>query len=276
MSFDPATLFANNEVGAWYEIRDITTLFQNAEGTIPVTADGQPVGKILDKSGNGNHATESVASKRPTYRSVGGVQWLDFDQIDDKIIIPYQLSGDNTLGISYLPDASQTAFILVDSQQNNPWGIMGVEGNSSTFVNNTIITGLGLNALRWDSIGSTVSGLNRNDLYNSYASSGVVLADLSFVDWPSVFSYGKYNTYLRSGFTKTTGYIMVEGSLDEQTSLGLEEYLTALTVPAVEPPSSVLNSETINLRVTRRTITLDQYPSSVSLRQTPASIKLEV
>jgi hypothetical protein len=36
------------------------------------------------------------------------------------------------------------------------------------------------------------------------------------------------------------------------------------------------HAETINLRVTRRTITLDQYPSSVSLRQTPAAIKLEV
>jgi hypothetical protein len=234
MAFDLATLFANGEVGVWYEPRDITTLFQDAEGTIPVTADGQPIGKILDKSGSGNHATQSIASKRPTYRNVGGVQWLEFDQIDDKIIIPYQLSGDNTLGISYLPDASQTAFLLIDSQQNNPWGIGGTQGSSSTFVNNTINRG-GLNSLRWDSISSTVSDLNRNDLYNSYLSSRVFLATLGFTSWPSVFSYGKYNTSSLSGFIKTTGYIMVEGTLNEQTSLDLEEYLTALTVPAVDP-----------------------------------------
>ena len=86
MAFDPATLFANGEVGTWYEPRDITTLFQDAAGTIPVTADGQPVGKILDKSGNGNHASQSVSSKRPTYRDVGGVQWLEFDGADDILV----------------------------------------------------------------------------------------------------------------------------------------------------------------------------------------------
>jgi hypothetical protein len=36
------------------------------------------------------------------------------------------------------------------------------------------------------------------------------------------------------------------------------------------------HAETINLRVSRREITLDQYPRSVSLRQTPRVIKLEV
>jgi len=231
--FKPDHLFENNEVGTWYEYRDMETLFQDAEGTIPVTADGQQVGKILDKSGNGNHATQSVASKRPTYRDVDGVQWLEFDQIDDKIIIPYRLNGVNTLGISYLPDAAQTDFILVDSQQSNPWGITGAEGNSSTSVNNTHGANEGLSSIRWDSVNSTVAGLTRDDLYNSYANSSVILAALNFrTIWPSVFSYGKYNTSSLSGFTKTTGYIMVEGTLDEQTSLGLEEYLTALTVPA--------------------------------------------
>lgn len=46
----PAELFKSGEVGAWYDPSDLATLFQDAEGTAPVTAAGQPVGLILDKS----------------------------------------------------------------------------------------------------------------------------------------------------------------------------------------------------------------------------------
>jgi len=43
-------LFRNGEVGAWLEPRDISTLYQDSAGTIPVTTDGDPVGLVLDKS----------------------------------------------------------------------------------------------------------------------------------------------------------------------------------------------------------------------------------
>jgi hypothetical protein len=46
------SLFDNNEVGVRYEIWDTSTLFQDAAGTTPVTAPGQPVGLVLDKSNN--------------------------------------------------------------------------------------------------------------------------------------------------------------------------------------------------------------------------------
>ena len=49
-SFDPATLFALGEDGAWYEAFDISTLFQDSTGTTPVTAASDPVGLMLDKS----------------------------------------------------------------------------------------------------------------------------------------------------------------------------------------------------------------------------------
>lgn len=44
------SLFANNEQGFAYDPNDLTTLYQNATGTVPVTAAGQPVGLMLDKS----------------------------------------------------------------------------------------------------------------------------------------------------------------------------------------------------------------------------------
>lgn len=58
-------LFSASEPGAWYDPSDLSTLFQDAAGTTPVTAVEQPVGRILDKSGRGNHATQATTTKRP-------------------------------------------------------------------------------------------------------------------------------------------------------------------------------------------------------------------
>lgn len=49
-STSPRALFALGEVGVWFDPSDLTTLFQDSAGTIPVTAAGQPVGLMLDKS----------------------------------------------------------------------------------------------------------------------------------------------------------------------------------------------------------------------------------
>ncbi len=66
-AFSPAVLFAAGEQGAWYDPTDLSTLFQDSAGTTPVTAVEQPVGRWLDKSGRGNHATQSTSLSRPTY-----------------------------------------------------------------------------------------------------------------------------------------------------------------------------------------------------------------
>lgn len=59
-----AIISENN--GAWFDPSDLSTLFQDAAGTTPVTAVEQPVGLMLDKSGNGNHATQPITASRPT------------------------------------------------------------------------------------------------------------------------------------------------------------------------------------------------------------------
>jgi hypothetical protein len=58
-------LFGAGEQGGWYDVSDMSTLFQDSAGTTPVTAVEQPVGRILDKSGRGNHATQATTTKRP-------------------------------------------------------------------------------------------------------------------------------------------------------------------------------------------------------------------
>ena len=84
VSFLPTDLFASGEQGVYFDPSDITTLFQDSAGTIPVTTAGDPVGKILDKSGRGNHATQSTAGKRPTWQvDPYGYGYLAFDGVDD-------------------------------------------------------------------------------------------------------------------------------------------------------------------------------------------------
>jgi len=60
-------LFAGGKVGGMWDLGDTSTLFQEAVGATPVTAVTQPIGRVNDKSGNGNHATQSTAGARPLF-----------------------------------------------------------------------------------------------------------------------------------------------------------------------------------------------------------------
>jgi hypothetical protein len=97
--FTPLSLFKNNEQGAWYDPSDISTLFQDAAGSTPVTSDGDPVGYMGDKSGNGHHATQSISASRPIYKTDGTLHWLQFDGVDDNLSHPYS-SGTSDLTLA--------------------------------------------------------------------------------------------------------------------------------------------------------------------------------
>lgn len=93
LPWTPLPLFAAGEQGAWYDPSDLSTLFQDAAGTIPVTAVGDPVGRMLDKSGRGNHAAQSVSAARPAYQTDGALHWLEFDGVDDFMGVSMDLTG---------------------------------------------------------------------------------------------------------------------------------------------------------------------------------------
>ena len=63
--WNPRDGLIGSDQGLWLDPSDLTTLFQDAAGTTPVTAVEQPVGLMLDKSGRGNHAFQTVSTKRP-------------------------------------------------------------------------------------------------------------------------------------------------------------------------------------------------------------------
>lgn len=83
-AFTPADLFLAAEKGGWWDPSDFATMFQDTAATIPVTATGQSVARINDKSGNGKHLLQSTAGSRPTLQQDGaGKYYLDFDGTAD-------------------------------------------------------------------------------------------------------------------------------------------------------------------------------------------------
>lgn len=77
-TFTPATLFASGEKGFWLDASDFGNMFQDTAGTTPVTAVGQSVKLIRDKSGNSNHFTQETNA--PTLqKDATGNYYLDFD-----------------------------------------------------------------------------------------------------------------------------------------------------------------------------------------------------
>jgi hypothetical protein len=70
---------------AWYDPSDVSTLFQDAAGTTPVTTDGQIVQKMADKSGNNNHLLQSTSGREPLYKVniQNGKAIIRCDGVDD-------------------------------------------------------------------------------------------------------------------------------------------------------------------------------------------------
>src|SRR5690554_7397019 len=85
-----AQLFGNGEQGAMYlpkpQVLGQQVLWQDVEGTVPVMSDGDPVGLMLDLSGNDNHATQETSAARPIYRTDGTLHWLQGNGVNQHII----------------------------------------------------------------------------------------------------------------------------------------------------------------------------------------------
>jgi hypothetical protein len=71
---------------AWWDVSDISTLFQDSAGTTPVALNNDPVGRINDKSGNGRLLTQGTAGNRPLYKdSLYGAPSVLFDKVNDSL-----------------------------------------------------------------------------------------------------------------------------------------------------------------------------------------------
>ncbi|MEN8659820.1 MAG: hypothetical protein ABF313_17440, partial [Marivita sp.] len=131
-AFRPTKLFASGEEGAWYDTSDISVLFQDTAGTTPVTASGQTIARVNDKSGNGLNATQATTAARPSYIVDADGAFIQHDPVDDALTVTLpdmgtaatvayvtrsevRLLEDQTLNGSYtLPTQEIANFVAID------------------------------------------------------------------------------------------------------------------------------------------------------------------
>jgi hypothetical protein len=107
---------------AWYDFSDLTKLYQTNATTTPVTANGQTIGYVADKSGNsGRQVTQATEGNRPTWKAnaqnsrgaglFGGSHWLKSGDFG----APGTQTQPNTIFlVSKNTDAEGTGNIMID------------------------------------------------------------------------------------------------------------------------------------------------------------------
>ena len=116
-SFTPLDLFSGGAQGIWLDPSDLSTMFSDRAGTIQVTTPGTVVGKRLDKSGRGNHATAPTDAARPIYgvEPKGGRRnLLTYSEAFSESVWT-KLNATVTANTTAAPDGTTTADTLTDN-----------------------------------------------------------------------------------------------------------------------------------------------------------------
>jgi hypothetical protein len=66
-AWTPASL--GSRLKGWWEVGDLSTLFKDTAGSTPVSADGDAIARINDKSGSGNFLSQATSGNRPVYHT---------------------------------------------------------------------------------------------------------------------------------------------------------------------------------------------------------------
>lgn len=240
-------LFSNNEQGFFYDPNDLSTMYQDAVGTIPVTSVGQPVGLIRDKSGRGNHAFQTTSASRPILRknAATGAYYLGFDGTDDFLV---------TNGINFTATDKISLFAglqkLADTTQIVAELSPGTSANAGSFylVVGSDLGGIGYTAMSRGSFAASAGKSARNFTYlapdtavlsvkhdisgdlSSMRRNGVVGIDST--DDKGAGNFGNYPLYIgRRGGTSLSfnghiyGLISVGKLTSDKETVGIEKEL---------------------------------------------------
>lgn len=108
-------LFSNSEQGFAYDINDLSTLYQDAVGTTPVTTAGQPVGLVLDKS-RGLVLGSELVTNGDFIQGVSGFYATggELSIVDGKLRFTATSAGD-AIFLRYYTDSSSTDFYKLET-----------------------------------------------------------------------------------------------------------------------------------------------------------------
>ncbi len=166
------SMFSNSEQGFAYDPNDLTTLYQDAAGTIPVTGAGQPVAMMTDISGNNHIAIQTQSGLRPPLQkdATTGYYYLWPDGADDFLVISavnFTATDKLSLFIAERTEKLNALSSLIETGSNytNPTGGFGyfTPGVASTEASaKTISGGISGGGGYWNfGIVNTNSGWNR-------------------------------------------------------------------------------------------------------------------
>lgn len=227
MTFDPLSLFSQAQAGAWYDPSDLSTMFQDTAASVPVTAAGQAVARINDKSGNVRHLTQSTAARCPTYEVAGnGKAHLLFDGTDDFLSasFPMTLPFDRVSGIQQLSWtlndavfwAGSSAGLLTQNSKSPQLRI--VSGGTAVAVQNGALD-VGQNGIVTERHVANASKLaiNNGSYVSGDAGSGA----------PTSLSVGASSSASGASNIRLYGMLMRAGSLSDDEMASLRSWMAA-------------------------------------------------
>jgi hypothetical protein len=201
-------LFASSEQGAWYDPSDLSTMFQDSSGTAPVTADGQPVGLILDKSkGNTIPYPPTGFGSVPFGVTVSSDGTTDFDPTayrlteGDSGVTTYYV--DKSTGLDTNPGTSSSPFKTIlkaisTGRGDAPSVLIKAKGGTyflTENMNNKRPEATNLSIVSWD--GQTVVMSHENPNISSWT----LDSDNTYYSSVAGYGYSDYRSHVWDGKT---------------------------------------------------------------------------
>lgn len=241
-------LFANGVQGFFYDPSDLSTMFQDVAGTIPVTAAGQPIRLIRDKSGRNNHAYSTTSSKSPIFeqKPILGANFVT----DSTLAEPSKWNTGAALGVSV--SGNKLIFNNVQAYHASVTSALSTKLTvGKRYLLSYIISGYVSGTVRAQLIGGATintAGFNKNGRVSLVITA---TASHSFIGFQSMATGTKLNiseVYLQeiTGYLAAQNHIKYDG-VDDRLTTNLPAQLSGCTVvrSVLNVGTQILTGQTI-------------------------------
>lgn len=213
----------------WFDFSDLSTLFQNSTRTNPVTADGQSIGGVVDKSGNGFHGSQPSGTYQPVYKA-NIKNGLGICRTDTTDYLSIPLSSTNSshtfVGVVSPPAAGTTSRTIFDSQSgrlaistnaNNPEKIGYFDGAWKT----TVAPVVGFQIVSWV-LTAGVGG----EIFKNGASLGTATYTTKLIGGNTAMFTNVDSPGVANGWNGDIGeWFIFDGAISNNDRINLETYL---------------------------------------------------
>lgn len=202
----------------WYDPSDASSMTVERDGSGGNPGTGDPVGKILDKSGNGYHAAASSDAARPTIDASSSLPSIRFDGVDDNLDAPW--TGTTSMSVFFRVKTSSASLIMASREDTSGFIGCALEGGATN-------TSTGLDAPYPDYVNDVlVNPATRDGLYTALSTgawSTLEVRSGNLSDWLS-FALSGYPGSFR--FTGDIGaVVIINGVLSDGDRQNLLTYM---------------------------------------------------